>query len=296
MSEKNLPEINFKRVDALINLALDEDLGHHGDTTTNSVIGEEVNARARFICKEDCVCAGLPVAERVFSTLDPGARWETLVAEGEFCPKGTVMAQVEGSARRLLTGERTALNFLQHLCGIATVARRYAGAVAGSKCRILDTRKTIPGWRNLEKYAVAAGGATNHRIGLYDMILIKDNHRELAGLEDKNGIALAVSRARAQYPGLKVEVEADTLEEVALACDCGADWVMLDNMTNEQMAEAVKIAAGRVKLEASGGITLERIPSIAALDVDYISVGALTHSVKAADISMDIIVSEGDRA
>lgn len=295
MNDKKLPEINFKRVDALINLALDEDLGRYGDTTTNAVIGEQVHARARFICKEDCVCAGLPVAERVFQTIDPGIRWVSLAAEGQFCPKGTVMARVEGCARRLLTGERTALNFLQRLCGIATTARRYAEAAAGTKCRILDTRKTIPGWRNLEKYAVAAGGAANHRTGLYDMILIKDNHRELAGLEDKNGIALAVARAREHYPDLKVEVEADTLEEVALACECGADWVMLDNMTDEQMAEAVKIAAGRVKLEASGGITLERIPAVAALGVDYISVGALTHSVKAADISMDIVVARGDR-
>lgn len=293
MSEKKLPKINFKRVDALINLALDEDLGRTGDTTTNSVISEHTEARAQFICKEDCVCAGLPVAERVFQTIAPGSRWESLVNEGDFCPKGTVMARAEGPARWLLTGERTALNFLQHLCGIATISRKYAAAAAGTKCKILDTRKTIPGWRNLEKYAVAAGGATNHRIGLYDMILIKDNHRELAGLEGENGIALAVERARAKFPNLKIEVEADTLDEVAKACDCNVDWVMLDNMTNEQMAEAVKINAGRAKLEASGGITLERIPSIAKLGVDYISVGALTHSVKAADISMDIIVAGG---
>lgn len=295
MTKKKLPKINLKRVDVLINLALDEDLGRAGDTTTNAVIGAEVEASARFICKQDCVCAGLPVAGRVFQTLDPGIHWKPLVKEGEFCPKGTVMAQASGRARQLLTGERTALNFLQHLCGVATVSRKYAEAAGDTKCCVLDTRKTIPGWRNLEKYAVAAGGATNHRIGLYDMILIKDNHRELAGLEDENGIALAVARARKRYPALKVEVEADTLDEVARACDCGADWVMLDNMTNEQMAEAVKIAAGRAKLEASGGITLERIPSIAALGVDYISVGALTHSVKAADISMDIVVAEGGR-
>jgi len=235
------------------------------------------------------------VAERVFRMLDPRVVFKARLVDGMPVKAGDVIARVHGPAKAILKGERVALNFLQRLSGIATVTAAYAHAIAGTKAKLVDTRKTAPGHRVLDKYAVRMGGGINHRMGLDDMILIKDNHRELAGLEDKNGIALAVARAREHYPDLKVEVEADTLEEVALACECGADWVMLDNMTDEQMAEAVKIAAGRAKLEASGGITLERIPAVAALGVDYISVGALTHSVKAADISMDIIVARGDR-
>ncbi|MDD4318151.1 MAG: carboxylating nicotinate-nucleotide diphosphorylase [Victivallaceae bacterium] len=292
MNTTDIPEIKFDRVDVLINLALDEDLENVGDPTTNSVIPKDTVADAIFICKEDCVCAGLPVAERVFKILDPGLRWEALVEEGQFCPAGTAMARVSGKARSLLTGERTALNFLQRLCGIATTARRYSQAVGGTKCRILDTRKTTPGWRNLEKYAVVTGGGTNHRIGLYDRIMIKDNHLELAGLEGKNAIALAVKRARRQYPNLEIEVEADTLEEVKAACDCGVEYVLLDNMDDATIAEAVNINQGRCKLEASGGITIERLPRLAALGVDFISVGALTHSVKSSDISLDISVNQ----
>ncbi len=285
---KLLPPIDFDRVDALIKLAFEEDLGDLGDTTSNSVIPEDVHAVAIMKCKEDCVVAGLAVAERVFAAADPSCEWKSLVKDGDFCSKGTVMAEVRGPARSLLTAERTALNFLQRLCGVATVSHRYAAATAGSSTVVLDTRKTTPGWRNLEKYAVAAGGATNHRIGLYDRVMIKDNHRELAGLEGEKGITRSVNRAKEKYPQLEVEVEADSLEEVKEALETGAEHVMLDNMTNEQMAEAVALNKGRAKLEASGGITIERIPSIAKLGVDYISVGALTHSVKAVDISMDI--------
>ncbi|MDD3118351.1 MAG: carboxylating nicotinate-nucleotide diphosphorylase [Victivallales bacterium] len=283
-----LTEINWDRVDALIALALEEDLGDSGDTTTDSVIPPRINATAVFLAKEDCVAAGLDVAARVFTAIDGCCGWESLVDDGDFCPRGTIMAEVHGPARALLTGERTALNFLQRLCGVATVSRRYAEAVAGTGTQILDTRKTTPGWRNLEKYAVVAGGATNHRIGLFDRIMIKDNHRELAGLEGEKGITRSVQRARDMFPDLEIEVEADTLADVREAIATGAEYVLLDNMSNEDMAEAVKINAGRAKLEASGGITLERLPSIAALGVDYISSGALTHSVKSADISMDI--------
>ncbi len=285
---KQLPPIDFDRVDILIKLAFEEDLGDLGDSTSNSVIPEDVHAVAIMKCKEDCVVAGLAVAERVFAAADPSCEWKSLVADGDFCPKGTVMAEVRGPARSLLTAERTALNFLQRLCGVATVSYRYAAETAGSPTVVLDTRKTTPGWRNLEKYAVAAGGATNHRIGLYDRVMIKDNHRELAGLEGEKGITRSVTRAKEKYPQLEVEVEADSLEEVKEALETGAEYVMLDNMTNEQMAEAVALNNGRAKLEASGGITIERIPSIAKLGVDYISVGALTHSVKAVDISMEI--------
>ncbi len=282
-----LPKIDWKRVDLLIRLALDEDLEKRGDTTTDAVIGPEVRVTADFLAKEDCVCAGLPVARRLMKTVDPHIEWIPLAKEGEFCPKGTILAKVKGSARALLTGERTALNFLQRLCGVATAARKYQLA-AGPHCRILDTRKTTPGWRNLEKYAVAAGGAHNHRIGLYDRIMIKDNHRELAGLEGPGGILRSVERARKKYPDLEVEVEIDSLDSLDEALKSGAEYILLDNMSDSLMAEAVKRTAGRAKLEASGGMTLERIPSAAATGVDFISVGALTHSVKSSDISMDV--------
>lgn len=288
MINKNLPEIDFDRVDKLIALAFEEDLGDAGDVTSNSVIPAETRAVAVMRCKEDCVVAGMAVAERVFAAADSACEWKALVNDGDFCSKGTILAEVKGPARSLLTAERTALNFLQRLCGVATVSHRYARETGDANTVVLDTRKTTPGWRNLEKYAVAAGGATNHRIGLYDRVMIKDNHRELAGLEGEKGITRSVARAKECYPQLEVEVEADSLDEVKEALLTGAEHVMLDNMSNEQMAEAVKMNAGRAKLEASGGIMLERIASIAKLGVDFISVGALTHSVKAVDISMDI--------
>ena len=220
--------------------------------------------------------------------VDPAIEWESVVKEGDFCPKGTVMARLKGSARSLLTGERTALNFVQRLCGVATAAHKYQQA-AGGRCAILDTRKTTPGYRNLEKYAVAVGGASNHRIGLYDRIMIKDNHRELAGLGGTGGILRSVERARKMYPGLEVEVEIDSLAELPEALESKAEYILLDNMSTADMAEAVRMTNHRAKLEASGNMTLARIPEVAATGVDYISSGALTHSVKSADISMDII-------
>ena len=287
--DKKIPAIDWKRADALIALALEEDLAGDGDTTSNSVIPENIDAKAVLKCKEDCVCAGIDIARRAFRAVNDSIFFTPAVKDGDFCPSGTVMAEIKGKARSLLTAERTALNFFQRLCGVATMSRRYAEAVAAYPTLILDTRKTTPGWRNLEKYAVAVGGSSNHRIGLYDRILIKDNHRELAGLEGKNSISRSVERARKAFPALKIEVEADTLNEVKEAAEAGADYILLDNMSNKEMAEAVKINAGCAKLEASGGITLERIPSIGALGVDFISCGALTHSVKAIDISMDIV-------
>ena len=283
-----MPEIDWKRAELLIKLALEEDLGSEGDTTSISVIPEKLVAKAAFICKEDfCVCAGLPVAEAVFKSIDPKIKWTPKVAEGSVCHRGDLMAEVCGKARALLTGERTALNFLQRLCGVATASHRYQEA-AGQRCRILDTRKTTPGWRNLEKYAVATGGASNHRIGLYDRIMIKDNHRELAGLEGQGGILRSVKRAKAAYPNLEVEVEVDSLSELAEAIESGAEYILLDNMDDAKMAEAVKLVDGRAKLEASGGITFGRVASAAVTGVDFISVGALTHSVRSCDISMDI--------
>jgi len=283
-----IPEIDYKRLDALIELAIDEDVLNVGDTTSKSVIPDDVVAVATFKVKEDCVIAGLPVAERVFSKVDSAITFTVSVNEGDFLANGTVFAKMTGNAQSLLTAERTALNFIQRLSGVATASKKYADATGDTETVVLDTRKTTPGWRNLEKYAVAVGGATNHRIGLYDRVMIKDNHRELAGLEGANSITRSVERARAMYPKLEVEVEADTLDEVKEALEAGADYILLDNMTNDQMAEAVSMSNGRSKLEASGGITIERIPSISKIGVDFISVGALTHSVKAADISMEI--------
>ena len=284
---KHIPEIDWKRTDILIQLALEEDLGDLGDTTTNSVIPADLKATAVLIAKEDLICAGLPVAERLFHTLDPDVVFTAKVKEGELCPRGTVMAEISGFARVLLTGERTALNFLQRLCGVATASHKYQ-ELAGERAKILDTRKTTPGWRNLEKYAVAVGGAFNHRIGLYDRIMIKDNHRELAGMEGKGGILRSVRRAREMYPQLEIEVEVDSLDELDEALLSGAEYILLDNMDNEQVVQAVGIARNKARLEASGNVTLARIPSLSETGVDYISSGALTHSVKSSDISMDI--------
>ncbi len=284
---RNLPELDWNRVNKLIELAIDEDI-NNGDATSISVIPENVKTEGRFVTREQCVCAGLPVAEAVFKKLDSKIGWISHCPEGAVLESGTCMATVKGNARAILAGERTALNFLQRLSGIATVTRKYVNASVGTGTKILDTRKTTPCWRNLEKYAVAAGGGINHRMGLYDRIMIKDNHRYIAGLEGFDGLVAAIRRAREMYPALEIEVEVDTIDEFKIVHKESPEYILLDNMTNEQMAEAVKLNSGKVKLEASGGITLERIPSIAKLGVDFISVGALTHSVKAIDISLEM--------
>ena len=287
--EDAVPQIDWGRADLLIELALNEDLDTTGDVTTASVVPEEATATAVLRCKEPkMVLAGIQIAERVFKMVEPRLQFRTMKDDGDTCEYGEVIAEVSGPARGILVAERTALNFLQRLCGVATTASKYAAALEGTGTEILDTRKATPGYRNLEKYAVAVGGATNHRIGLYDRVMIKDNHRELAAMEGAGGIARSVGRARAKYPELEIEVEADSLDEVREAVEAGAEYIMLDNMSDEMMAEAVRIVAGRSKLEASGGITLERLPRIGRLGVDYVSSGALTHSVKAADISLDI--------
>lgn len=288
--DADLPSIDWGRADMLIELALNEDLDTVGDVTTNSVIPEEMEGRAVLRCKTDkTIVAGLAIAERVFKLVEPRLEFKTFVDDGELCNAGDEIAAVEGPVRGILTGERTALNFLQRLSGIATTTNRYAQALEGTKTQLLDTRKTTPGYRNLEKYAVAVGGGSNHRMGLFDRVMIKDNHRELAALGGgENAIAWAVSQARKQYPELEIEVEADTVEEAAQAAEAGVEYILLDNMSNEEMAEAVKVIAGRSKTEASGGITIERLPEIGKIGVDFVSSGALTHSVKSADISLDI--------
>ncbi|MGA2926787.1 MAG: carboxylating nicotinate-nucleotide diphosphorylase, partial [Solirubrobacteraceae bacterium] len=226
------------------------------------------------------VVFGIDVAARVLRTLDPEVSIERLTAEGQWRERGPVLA-IEGSAAAILTGERTALNFLQRLSGVATLAARCVRAVEGTGARVLDTRKTTPGLRELEKAAVAAGGATNHRAGLYDAILIKENHAALAG-----GVGEAVRRARAYAPRLPLEVECRTLAEVDEALEAGAPWLLLDNMTVARLREAVAHVAGRAQLEASGGVTLETLREIASTGVDFVSVGALTHSAPALDLSL----------
>lgn len=268
---------------ALIDLALQDDVGT-GDITTDNIIPAGTNRRAKMVAKADGVVAGLPIAEMVFRKLDPHLAWKPRVEEGQKIKKGDVLVEFEGSYRALLTGERTALNFLQRLSGIATMSNRYAEAVKDFKTKILDTRKTLPGFNKLDKYAVKTGGGTNHRHGLHDMAMIKDNHIEVAG-----GITAAVNAVRSKIePGIKIEVETTTLEQVQEAIDAGADIIMLDNMDTETMYKGVELIAGRAKVEASGNMTLERLREVAATGVDYISIGALTHSVSALDISQRI--------
>jgi nicotinate-nucleotide pyrophosphorylase (carboxylating) len=282
--------LNPQHLKPLVRAALAEDIGE-GDASTLAVVPEGVNINADFRARESCVIAGMPVVEAVFHELDPAVELNVRVGEGERCGVGQIAAVVSGSARAILTGERTALNLLQRLSGIATQTAEYAKACTDTKVRILDTRKTTPGLRALEKYAVAMGGGDNHRFGLYDRIMIKDNHRLIAGFAGEGAIARAVVSCREQYPNLEIEVEADTLEEVEEALQAGADYVLLDNMSDEEMAAAHQLRnriAKQAMLEASGGITLERIAQIAKTGVDFISVGALTHSVRAIDIGLDI--------
>ena len=275
--------------------ALAEDIGS-GDATTDSIVPPDLQADAVIASREPCVCAGLPVVHAVFSELDPGVVVEPLVDEGAFCPGPTDLVVIHGTARALLTGERTALNFMQRLSGIATLTRKYVEAARPFGAEILDTRKTTPGLRMLEKYAVSVGGGTNHRMGLYDRILIKDNHLLLAGIEGPDAVARAVQACRERHPDLEIEVEADSTDVVQAAIEAGADIIMLDNMTIEEMQEAVRLIAGRALVEASGGITLDMVPAVAASGVDWISVGALTHSARAVDLSMRIEMLSGEES
>jgi nicotinate-nucleotide pyrophosphorylase (carboxylating) len=263
----------------IVLLALEEDVGA-GDLTTEATVPPDAQARAVITQKAPGVIFGLDVAEQVFRRLDRGAWFERLTDEGVWRDGGPVL-RIEGSARAILTGERTALNFLQRLSGVATMAARAVRAVEGTGARILDTRKTTPGLRALEKAAVAAGGATNHRFGLYDAVLIKENHVALAG-----GVGGTVRRAREAVPGLPLEVEARTLDEVDEALAAGVHRILLDNMTREQLRAAVDRADGRAELEASGGVTLDTLREIASTGVQFVSVGALTHSAPALDLSL----------
>jgi nicotinate-nucleotide pyrophosphorylase (carboxylating) len=275
----------------LVELALQEDVGP-GDLTSQAVIPEDLPGRAVFVARAPGVVAGLPAAALVFEVLDPRVVFRPLAEDGTAVARGARLAEVSGPMRSVLSGERTALNFLQHLSGVATQTRRYADAVAGLKCRVLDTRKTLPGWRLLEKYAVRRGGGHNHRLGLYDGILIKDNHLAALGLGRKE-IRKAVEAARALAgPGVPVEVEVDNLDELDEALRCRPDVVLLDNMPPEQLREAVRrrdAAAAGTLLEASGGVTLATLRAVAETGVDRVSVGALTHSAPALDIALDYL-------
>jgi nicotinate-nucleotide pyrophosphorylase (carboxylating) len=263
----------------LIQTALAEDVGP-GDVTSRLTVPADRFARARLVTRAGGILSGIDVCRQVFLTLDRSVRFTPRLKDGARFRQEQVLAEVHGRARPILTAERTALNFIQRLSGIATATRRFVDAIRGTKAVILDTRKTTPGWRVLEKYAVRCGGGTNHRTGLYDMILIKDNHIAAAG-----SITTAIERCRSSR--LPVEVETQTLADVEEAIAAGAKRILLDNMTVAQMRKAVALARGRTKLEASGGINLRNVRRVAGTGVDYISVGAITHSAPAADIALD---------
>ena len=265
----------------IVHRALDEDVGN-GDVTTEATVSPSQRARGIFLVKADCVIAGLDVAFEAFRQLDPAVTATARRRDGDRCRAGEKIAEVIGSAAALLTAERTALNFLQRLSGIATRARQFVDA-AGGRLTVLDTRKTTPTLRVLEKYAVRAGGATNHRTGLYDAVLIKDNHIRLAG-----GVNAAVERTRRYRPGLPIEIEAQSLAQVDEALAAGADTILLDNLSLEEIREAVTRTHGRALTEVSGGVTLDRIPQLAATGAGFVSVGALTHSAPAIDISFEL--------
>ena len=270
-------------MDYLIGQALKEDIGT-GDVTTNALIPDVLVSTATMVAKANGIIAGMEVAEAVFRFLSPQITWRPLVKDGDRIEKGDLLVEMSGPFRALLSGERLALNFLQRMSGIATLTGLFVAQVADYGTKILDTRKTVPGLRLLDKYAVKAGGGENHRIGLYDMVLIKDNHIKVAG-----GIKKAVEQIRMQIPAdMKIEVETTSIAEVKEALEMKVDIIMLDNMSNETMKTCVKLINHQAKVEASGNMNLERVKEVASTGVDYISIGALTHSVTALDISMNI--------
>lgn len=271
-------------VDSIIEAALKEDMPQ-GDITSESIIPPRSRSKAIILAKEDGVLAGIDVASRVFQKIDPAVRFRKILEDGKAFKKGERLAEIEGSSISLLKGERTALNFLQRMSGIATATRKFVRAIQGTKTKIFDTRKTTPGLRLLEKYAVRMGGGLNHRFSLSEMVLIKDNHLKLVP-----SISEAIKRAkRRAEPGVKIEVEAKSLEEVKEAVEGGADMVMLDNMPSEKIKKAVKWIKGRVPVEVSGKVTLAKAKKAASLGVNFISVGSLTHSYKSVDISIEFL-------
>ena len=266
-----------------ISRALEEDIGS-GDVTTNTIVPANASLRGRIVAKENGVVAGLEIARQVMLSLDQSVSFSAQVEDGEKVERGTVLADLQGPARALLTGERIALNFLGRMSGIATLTRKFVDAVSGTRAVILDTRKTAPGLRLTDKLAVRLGGGQNHRTGLFDMVLIKDNHIDFAG-----SITAAVDRVRASGTKLEIEVETRTLDNVREALTLGVERILLDNMTIDTMREAVAICEGKARLEASGNVTLDNVLEVAGTGVDYISVGALTHSPKVFDVSLEFV-------
>ena len=278
--------LSAEEIRRAVQAALAEDIGS-GDATTLATVPENTVAQAAMVARESLVVAGLAFAVAAFHEASVDLQFEQPATDGQRVQRGACLLRLSGSARSILTAERVALNFVQRLSGVATLTSQFVEAVSGTRAKILDTRKTTPGWRRFEKYAVKCGGGRNHRIGLFDLVLIKDNH--LAALRDAkpNAVAAAVLRARTKFPKLKIEVEADTLAQVNQAVAAGADIILLDNMSNAELRQAVKLVAGRAKTEASGGVNLKTVRGIAQTGVDFISVGAITHSVHAVDIGLD---------
>ena len=279
-------ELSAAEIRRAVRAALAEDLGS-GDATTLATVPASAKSVALMCAREPLTVAGIQFAEIAFRELSPKIKIKKLVRDGQKVAAGKALLKISGSSRAILSAERVALNFVQRLSGVASATAQFVDAVKGTRAKILDTRKTTPGWRRFEKYAVTCGGGKNHRIGLFDMILIKDNHLVALRNEKPNAIAAAVARARKKFPKLKVEAEADTLAQVAQAADAGADITLLDNMTTAQLRQAVKIVRGRTKTEASGGVNLKTVRAIATTGVDFISVGAITHSARAGDIGLD---------
>lgn len=278
--------LSAEEIRQAVQLALAEDVGI-GDVTTLATVPENASAGAAMRARQPLVLAGLALAEAAFLQLSLQVEIRRLAEDGQHIPASHTLLKLSGPARALLTAERVALNFVQRLSGVATLTAQFVEALKGTRAQILDTRKTTPGWRRFEKYAVRCGGGHNHRLGLYDMVLIKDNHLAALKAAAPNPIAAAVRRAREKYPALKLEVETDTLEQVEQALAAGADLILLDNMNPAQLRQAVQKCRGRAQTEASGGVTLAGVRAIADTGVDFISVGALTHSAPAVDIGLD---------
>jgi nicotinate-nucleotide pyrophosphorylase (carboxylating) len=279
-------ELSATEVRRVVQAALAEDIGS-GDATTLATVPATATATAVLRAREPLVVAGLDFAEAAFRKLSTAVKMKRLAQDGRRVKAGANLLTISGPARAILSAERVALNFVQRLSGIATVTAQFVEAIKGTPAQILDTRKTTPGWRRLEKYAVTCGGGKNHRFGLDDMVLIKDNHLAALRAAPPNAIAAAVRRARAKFPQLKIEVEADTLKQAGQAADAGADIILLDNMSPARLWLAVQKIKGRAKIEASGGVTLITVRAMAKTGVDFISVGALTHSARAVDIGLD---------
>ncbi|HEY5297713.1 MAG TPA: carboxylating nicotinate-nucleotide diphosphorylase [Verrucomicrobiae bacterium] len=281
-------ELNPSEIRRVVRAALAEDIGN-GDATTLATVPQNAKSVALMRAREPLVVAGIEFAEMAFRELSRKIKIEKFARDGGKISAGKILLKISGSTRAILSAERVALNFVQRLSGVATLTSQFVEAIRGTNAKILDTRKMTPGWRRFEKYAVVCGDGKNHRLGLFDLILIKDNHLAALKNEKPNAIAAAIFRARKKFPKLKIEVEADTLAQVAQAADAGAEIILLDNMNLKQLRAAVKIINGRAQTEASGGVNLQTVRAIAQTGVDFISVGALTHSARAVDIGLDFI-------